>query len=98
MTESEVAEAYRRFGHLVLARCRRILRDDAGAEDALQEVLVRLWRYGDGFRAADSKVAWLYRVAERVCFDQLSRRRARAESVLDAATGAAPGAAQKVED
>ena len=75
MTHEQVADAYRRYGHLVLRRCKRILRNDAAAEEALQDVFVRLWRYGDSFAEADSKVSWLYRVAERCCFDQLARRR-----------------------
>jgi RNA polymerase sigma-70 factor (ECF subfamily) len=73
MTDDELADAYRRFGSLVLRRCRRILRDEAGAHDVVQDVFVRLWRYGDNFRAAESKVAWLYRVADRCCFDRLAR-------------------------
>src|SRR5262245_10961826 len=87
MTEDEVADAYTRYGPLVHRRCRRILRDDAAAEDALQEVFLRLWRYGDAFRAADSKLAWLYRVAERCAFDILDRRNRRGE--VPAADGAA---------
>jgi RNA polymerase sigma-70 factor (ECF subfamily) len=83
MTDDEVAEAYQRFGSLVLRRCRRILRDDAAARDALQDVFVRLWRYGDNFRAAESKLGWLYRVADRCCFDHLSRARDRREAGLD---------------
>ena len=82
MTHEEVAEAYRRYGSLVLRRCRRILRDDAAGEDALQEVFVRLLKYGDAFRRADSKVLWLYRVADRCCFDLLARRASRRESEL----------------
>ncbi len=82
MTDAEVGEAYRRYGSLVLRRCQRILRDRAAAEDALQDVFVRLWRYGNSFREADSKVLWLYRVADRCCFDRLARRGARAEISL----------------
>jgi RNA polymerase sigma-70 factor, ECF subfamily len=82
MTDAEVGEAYRRYGSLVLRRCQRILRDRAAAEDALQDVFVRLWRYGNAFREAESKVLWLYRVADRCCFDRLSRRGARAEISL----------------
>ncbi len=85
MTKEEVAETYERYGHLVLRRCRRILRRDDAAEDALQEVFVRLWRYGDAFRAAESKVAWLYRVADRCCFDVLARQRTRREVPFDEA-------------
>lgn len=83
MTDDEITKAYQRYGHLVARRCRRILRDDEVAEDVLQEVFVRLWRYGDGFRAAESKVAWLYRVADRCCFDRLSSERKRREVTFD---------------
>jgi len=79
MTHEEVAEAYRRYGSLVLRRCRRILRDDAAGEDMLQEVFVRLLKYGNAFLRAESKVLWLYRVADRCCFDLLARRGSRGE-------------------
>ncbi len=99
MTHEDIADAYTRYGHLVLRRCQRILRDDAAAEDVLQEVFVRLWRYGDAYRKADSKVSWLYRVAERCCFDCLARRRTRAEASLgDLELVASEGAARAVEE
>lgn len=100
MTREEVAEAYGRFGHLVLRRCLRILREDHAAEDVLQEVFVRLWRYGDSFKAAESKVFWLYRVTDRCCFDHLSRRGRRAETPLDKTKEIAgtPSPGQAVED
>ena len=82
MTEAELTIAYTTYGHLVLRRCRRLLRDPTAAEDASQEVFLRLWRYGHAFHLADSKVAWLYRVADRCCLDRLARRR---ELSLDAA-------------
>jgi RNA polymerase sigma-70 factor, ECF subfamily len=81
MRDEEVAEAYRRYGPLVLRRCRRILRDRAAGEDALQEVFVRLMRYGRAFQQAESKVLWLYRVADRCCFDLLARRTARSKGL-----------------
>jgi RNA polymerase sigma-70 factor (ECF subfamily) len=100
MTDAEVAEAFRRYGCLVAERCRRILRDPMIAEDAMQETFVRLWRFGDSFRAAESKLAWLYRVAERCCFDQLARRSSRAETVLEevpASAQAGPEAGRPLE-
>jgi RNA polymerase sigma-70 factor (ECF subfamily) len=82
MTQDELAEAYRRFGPLVAQRCRAIVRDDALAEDALQNVFMRVWRYESHFAAAESKLGWLYRVADRCCFDLLARRRSRRETSL----------------
>jgi RNA polymerase sigma-70 factor (ECF subfamily) len=86
LTEDEVADAYRRYGHLVRLRCQRILRHDAAVEDALQEVYVRLWRYGESFRQAESRLGWLYRVAERCAFDQLAKRRGAERSTAAAAS------------
>ena len=82
MTQDELADAYRRYGPLVAQRCRAIVRDDALAEDALQNVFMRLWRYETSFAGAHSKLGWLYRVAERCCFDLLARRRTRRETSL----------------
>ncbi|MBN2495051.1 MAG: sigma-70 family RNA polymerase sigma factor [Deltaproteobacteria bacterium] len=71
--------AYERYGHLVLRRCRFILRDEQLAEDALHEVFVKVMKYGESLLDADAPVRWLYRVAERVCFDQLKKRPAKQE-------------------
>jgi RNA polymerase sigma-70 factor (ECF subfamily) len=79
MDTSEVAAAYRQFGRLVLRRCRRILRQEHAAEDATQEVFLKLWRYGQSYRHADCKLGWLYRVADRCCFNELHRRQTRRE-------------------
>lgn len=99
MTHDEVAQAYRRYGHLVLRRCQRILRGDSAAEDMLQEVFVRLWRYGDAFAAVDAKLPWLYRVADRCCFDHLSRsRRGQSTPVGEAEAPDRTPEAQALED
>jgi RNA polymerase sigma-70 factor (ECF subfamily) len=82
VTNVEVDVAYRRYAPFIMRRCRRILRDDAAAQDALQEAFCRFWRYGRSLRSSESKLAWLYRVAERCCFDQLTRRRGRSETEL----------------
>lgn len=82
VTKTEVDDAYRRYSSFVLRRCRRILRDDAAAQDALQEAFFRFWRYGGTLRRSESRLAWLYRVAERCCFDLLAQRRGRSETEL----------------
>lgn len=79
LTNQEVAEVYRQYGHLLLRRCRLLLRDPALADDALQEVFIKVMRYGGELRHAEVKVRWLYRVADRCCFDLLKKRKQRAE-------------------
>jgi RNA polymerase sigma-70 factor (ECF subfamily) len=98
VNEAEVAEVFAKYGHIVLRRCRYILRESAAADDALQEVFVRLWRYGDGFREAEAKVPWLHRVADRCCFDQLALRADRREPIPSEDASSLPDAARSVED
>ena len=73
VTSDELAELYRRYGHLVLRRCRSILRDEAEALDAMQDVFVRALRYSRSIDRAESRLGWLYRTAERCCFDRLRK-------------------------
>jgi RNA polymerase sigma-70 factor (ECF subfamily) len=71
--EPELTRIYRQYRHQILRRCRRILRDEHAAEDVTQIVFMKLWRYGESFRLAESQLSWLYRVADRCCFDELRR-------------------------
>jgi len=82
MDRVEIAKLYERYGYAIHRRCWRLLGSEAEADDALQEVFVRVMRYGDGMAGA-SPLPWLYRVADRQCFDRL-RRRKRREQPSDA--------------
>jgi len=77
MTPGEVGALYERFGFPVYRRCLRILRDRSLAEDALQDVFVRVLRFGDGFRGG-SRLAWLLRIADRAAIDRIGRNGALA--------------------
>lgn len=101
LTNAEVAEVYRTYGHLLLRRCRVILRHDTLAEDALQEVFVRVMRYGQGLATADSRLRWLYRVADNCCYDLLKRQKRRLEEPPERAANAAgpdPGPGIEIRD
>jgi RNA polymerase sigma factor (sigma-70 family) len=52
--------------------CQRMLGCPLDAEDALQETLLRAWRFRR--TAASNPRAWLYRIATNVCVDALQRR------------------------
>jgi len=84
ITQEQVAVAYQKYGHLVLRRCLFVLRDPVLAEDAMQDVYVRLMKYGDGYLKADVPLRWLYQVANRACFDLLKKDKKRPRSDEDA--------------
>ena len=56
-----------RHGPMVLAVCRRVLRDPNDAEDAFQAAFLVLMRKGDSIWAIRGSLAsWLYRVSFRI--------------------------------
>ena len=60
----------------VLAIARRMLRDDAEAEDVAQETMLRLWRNAAGLELGPHGVRpWLRRVASNLCIDRVRSRR-----------------------
>ena len=69
--KQEIAAAYEQYGALVLQRCYYILGDRQRAEDALQEVFVRLLKYNSDLSQIQSPVRWFYRIAENTCYDLL---------------------------
>ena len=60
-----VAEYQRPLLHM----CAMMLRDDAAAEDAVQETFVKVWRALPQFRRECSEKSWLMRIAMNTCRD-----------------------------
>jgi RNA polymerase sigma-70 factor (ECF subfamily) len=63
----------------VLRTAYRILGNWADAEDAAQEVFVRLHRHGLGFPNEAAFGGWLYRVTVNLCLDRLRSARPQRE-------------------
>jgi RNA polymerase sigma-70 factor (ECF subfamily) len=56
----------------VLVVARRMLRDDAEAEDVAQEAMLRMWRSADGLEVGELGVRpWLRRVVSNLCVDRM---------------------------
>ena len=60
---------------------RRLLRSGADAEDAVQEALLRAFKYLDGFHG-DNPKAWLLSIVRNACYDWI-KRQPRMESMSE---------------
>lgn len=78
MDPEHIKQLYLRYGPLIISRARALLRNEHAAQDALQEVFVRVLRAGGGFRAQASPMTWLYRVVTNYCLNRLRDERRRA--------------------
>lgn len=79
---SHAADLYRRFGPLIYARCKRILKDPGLSEDATQEVFLRVWRHIEKAPDDEAALRWMYRISTNYCLNVLrdaARRPAIAE-------------------
>ncbi|MEI9900798.1 MAG: sigma-70 family RNA polymerase sigma factor [Hyphomicrobium sp.] len=78
----------------VLVVARRMLRDDAEAEDVAQEAMLRLWRSADGLDVgAQGLRPWLRRVASNLCVDRM--RSGKRVTVMDEVPERAEPASQQ---
>jgi RNA polymerase sigma-70 factor (ECF subfamily) len=79
----DIPALYRRYGDLVLGRCRTILRNDADAQDALQEVFLKLYRFKDNFRGDAQPSTFLYRITTTTCLNRIRSRRRHPEDPVE---------------
>lgn len=82
----------------IFALARRMLREQAEAEDVTQETMLRLWRIAPDWEPGRAALGtWLYRVASNLCIDRLRRRREVASDALPEQVDEAPGALARIE-
>ena len=83
--ETALAELYDRFGRVAYGLARRIVRDDALAEDAVQEAFLAAWRSATRFVPERAKAStWLLTLVHRRAVDLVRREeRRRAESLTE---------------
>jgi RNA polymerase sigma-70 factor (ECF subfamily) len=78
----DLEDLYRRYGDLVVGRCRALLGNDADAQEVAQEVFLRVWRYRHGFRGEASPATYLFKVTTTTCLNRLRTRRRRPEDPI----------------
>ena len=72
----DVEALYRKYGPMVLRRCRQFLQNEDKALDAMQDTFVQLLRHADRL-TADAPSSLLYRIATNVCLNILRGEKRR---------------------
>ena len=75
---TEFANNVERHRRELLVHCYRMLGSLPDAEDAVQEALLRAWRYRESLKQGAPLRPWLYRVATNACLDAIARDERRA--------------------
>ena len=82
--ESALAELYDRYGRTAYGLALRILRDQALAEDAVQEAFLAVWRTASRFVPEKAKAStWILTLAHRRAVDIVRREQRRRAEPLD---------------
>lgn len=77
LTSETIQVLYRTHAYAVFRRCRQLLSHDQEADDAVQEVFLRLLEDPGRFQGRSSPATFLYAVATHVCLNRLRSASAR---------------------
>ncbi|MCP4600956.1 MAG: sigma-70 family RNA polymerase sigma factor [Proteobacteria bacterium] len=78
----DIENYYRVYGPMVLRRCRRLLKNEDKAVDAMQDTFVQLLRHRDRLKHK-SPSSLLYRIATNICLNQIRAAGRRPEDLND---------------
>ena len=94
--EAAIDTLYDRFGTFVYRCVRQALSNRAEAEDAVQEIFVRLWKTADRYDPTRAKlVTWVMLIAKRHAIDRLRRKQVRPTNLsLEGDPAGRPGVAE----
>jgi RNA polymerase sigma factor (sigma-70 family) len=96
--QSALAELYDRYGRPAYGLALRVLRDEALAEDAVQEAFLALWRTAARFVPERGKAStWILTLVHRRAVDLVRREERRRADPLESVAEPAGGAAADEE-
>jgi RNA polymerase sigma factor (sigma-70 family) len=94
--ESALAELYDRVGATAYGLAYRVLRDEALAEDAVQEAFLALWRGAESFIPERAKAStWILTLVHRRAVDLVRREQRRRTEPLEAAPEPREGSSEE---
>ena len=79
---TQIHSLYRGYRGKVLKRARQLLRNEQAAEDATQEVFLRLLDDNERMSRHPEPLAWLYRVTTNLCLNRLRDEKRRRTKLI----------------
>jgi RNA polymerase sigma-70 factor (ECF subfamily) len=83
MNTRQVEALYRQYGPSVYRRALNILKSEAEAQEAMQDVFVSALTKGQSFKGQSSPTTWLYSVTTNLCLNRLRNRKRRGELMAE---------------
>ena len=75
---------YDRYAQIIFNLCVRILKDEAEAQDVLQEIFLQIWRDAERFDASRASVkTWLFTIARSRSLDRYRSRKVAGTRIED---------------
>lgn len=81
MTTMTVEQMYAKYGPAIYARCKRLLKDGAAAEDATQDVFMKVLRHAASMPEESAVLPWVHRITTNHCLNVIRDGKRRATPV-----------------
>ena len=78
---ARVEALYRKYGTVIYSRCRWFLKEDAQAQDATQDIFVRMITHLESAPDDATAIWWIHRITANRCFSLLRSRATQAQPV-----------------
>lgn len=81
MPTMTVEQMYAKYGPTIYARARRLLKNSAAAEDATQEVFLKVLKHAESAPGPEAVLPWIHRITTNHCLNMLRDGSRQAKSV-----------------
>jgi len=75
LTESDFLKIYEKYKDRIYNQAYRILGNKEDAEEATQDIFLRIYKFYEGFRGEAKFSSWIYRISVNVCISRAMSKR-----------------------
>jgi len=81
LRNTRIETLYAKFGPAIYARCKRLLKNASAAEDATQDVFIKVLKHLDSAPAEEAVLPWIHRITTNHCLNVIRDSKRHAEPV-----------------